>query len=331
MNIDISYLYNSKDFNGLNLQQLQQKSQELKQRFDYLRMHINNLRTRMPINEQWIKLNNIILDFERGPLQTQNQQWANVYRAPNISNLDHFFKNYLRIHQTFITDIASLNIEESSHSTDVENLKKDMLLKIEEDLISIKNDIYSQIQKGIDDVLNLKSELGLTANFSANLDKVKGNANTLRYVYMSSFIFSLLVISFLIVYISSLSFIKELEVIEKYSVKISSIAILGFLSYFLFNQFKLYQMLHLRYTHLSNFLGGGATYIGQIIGNDGDVKKKTNQKLADMFMEVDDALGMVKKMQHPTDATIGNTNKVLGNILEKLVDITKNISEIKKE
>ena len=58
-----------------------------------------------------------------------------------------------------------------------------------------------------------------------------------------------------------------------------AISSLGILSYVLFQQFRLHQILHLKYTHLNNFLGGGATYINQLVSQDGELKKDTSGEI----------------------------------------------------
>ncbi len=328
MNID--KIFDPKEIEGLNGPTLQQKSQEIKQRFDFRRNYYHSLRNTNVNIEEWIELNNILVEFDRVHYPNWNNQWNNIYRTPNPQNIINYFEQGKTIFQEIENKIESLNINQYVHSEEIEALKKEIIYKIDNDFITLKTEVLENIKNGIEDVLNLKAELGLHQNFSENLNTVKTNTNTAKNWFFAGFIFSLLLIAGSIILTYKLDFILKLQVWEKITIRLAITITLGFLSYFLFHQFKLYQMLHLKYTHLSNFLGGGATYINQIIGQDGDLKKETNQKLADMFMEIDDTLGIVKKMKHPTEASFNSTNDMLTNLLDKLADISKNISEMKK-
>jgi len=92
---------------------------------------------------------------------------------------------------------------------------------------------------------------------------------------------------------------------------------LAVLSYFFFCQYRLQQLISLRYSHLYGFLGGGATYIGQIAGNDDEIKKQINTKLAYLFMELDDVFGLVKKNEHPAEKSLEKFSEILAAVLKK--------------
>lgn len=328
--MNIEKIFEPQELEGLVGNQLQQKAAEIRQRFDYRRNYYHNLRNNFPNLEKWMELNKILVEFDKGSFQSWNPRWSNLHRSPNVQNLTNYFNEGKQIFQEFEDKIDELNLQIYTHSEEVEDLKKDVLNKIDNDLITLKTEVIEIIESGINDVLDLKAELGLHQNFSENLNIAKINTEKAKNWFITGFIASLLLIVIVIIITYNLDFVKELETTEKIILRIGITTVLGFISYFMFHQFKLFQMLHLRYTHLSNFLGGGATYINQIIGQDGDLKKLTNQKLAEMFMEIDDTIGVVKKMKHPSEASLTKTNEMLSDLLGKLASITKNISEIQK-
>lgn len=134
-----------------------------------------------------------------------------------------------------------------------------------------------QIGNGIDNLLNLKAELGLHQNFSQNLKDVKKTAHRTKYVYFTLFLLSLIGVG-VFLFGSFFMNLGNLSIYEKFSLRLGVTISLGFLSYFFFYQFRLYQFMHLKYVHLDNFLGGGATYITQIIGQDDELKKNNKSE-----------------------------------------------------
>lgn len=169
----------------------------------------------------------------------------------------------------------------------------------------------------------------MSKNFAQNLKKDKRTANITRFAFLGAFIVCLLSIGLWVLNSNRLISFEGIEIIEVITIKIGVAIPLAFLSYFFFSQFKIYQLIHLKYSHLSNFLGGGATYISQLIGQDSQARDTTNQKLARMFMEIDDIMNTIKKQKHPSDSTFENGQKAMNTVLTKLSDISKNIREIK--
>ena len=51
--------------------------------------------------------------------------------------------------------------------------------------------------------------------------------------------------------------------------------------------------------------------------------------LANMFIEIEDLMSIIKKTKHPTDSSVDSENKVLGTVLDKVSDISKSIKDIK--
>ncbi|WP_421802697.1 hypothetical protein [Flagellimonas sp.] len=327
----IDNIYDESEFDGLAPNLLQQKGQEIKQRFDQRRNFYNSLRNNQIDFDKWITLNKELSNFDKTKFPNWNNQWNNVYRTSNINSYTSYFNQGIDLFKEFEENADLENYKPTiQHSDGIEELKAELIEKIDSDMVTIKNSIIESVNEGIQNVVNLKAELGLSKNFADNLEKDRKTANITRFAFLGAFILSILIIGIWVIFSYDLKIMTDLELYEKIAVKIGVAIPLGFLSYFFFNQFKIYQLIHLKYSHLSNFLGGGATYISQLIGQDTESRKTTNQKLATMFMEIDDLMSTIKKQKHPTDSTFENGNKTINTILNRLSEISKNLNEIKK-
>ena len=320
----MEYIYSEEELENLSGTKLQQKAQEIKQRFDYRRSFFQTLRNNISNIEQWNELNTKLVEFEKNEYKTWSANWNNIYRTNNLNQLKSFFNNGTEIFQNFEEEVQEIKPEYLS-TDEVESLKTEVLNRVDEDMITIKNEMIAQIEKGIQDLLDLKSELGLQKNFAENLKSVRTNSNKTKNLFLFGFITSLFFIAIFLVFSYNLSFIQGLESYEKILVRIGAISSLAILSYVLFQQFRLHQILHLKYTHLDNFLGGGATYISQLVSQDGELKKETNKRLTDMFMEIEDTLGNAKSIEHPTD-TYGKT---VDGLLKKVNELAETVKELK--
>jgi hypothetical protein len=324
----MEYIYNSENLDNLAGINLQQKAQEIKQRFDYRRSYFHSLRNSISDIEQWTILNDNLIQFDKNKFNPWNQQWSNILRSTNVNSIKQFFEQGVTYFQELEEKIGSIK-PQYLNSDEVESLKEEVLKRIDEDMLSLKNDVTEQITNGIKNVLDLKSELGLQKNFADNLKDVRRISNINKFCFLGGFILSLIGIASFLVFSYKLNYIQDLEFYEKILVRLGVVSSLAILSYFLFQQFKLHQILHLKYTHLDNFLGGGATYINQLVSQDGDLKKITNKRLTEMFMEIDDTIGNAKQVQHPTDKYAESFKQILESELVKVNDLAKTVKEIK--
>src|SRR5690606_6948865 len=129
----------------------------------------------------------------------------------------------------FEEDVQEIKPEYLS-TDEVESLKTDVLNRVDEDMVTIKNEMVLQIEKGIQNLLDLKSELGLQKNFAENLKVVRTNSNRTKNLFLSGFILSLILIASFLLFSYSLPFIQDLEAYEKILVRIGSVSSLAILS-----------------------------------------------------------------------------------------------------
>ena len=302
--------------------QLQQSAQEIKQRLDQKRNFYHQLRNQYFAVDCWDELNKKIIEFDKDSFTPWNQQWKTHLRSNNAQQIITYFESALLFYEEMDEFVSNL-APQKTDSPEIESLKEEIMHNIENDILSLKADIASQIDEGINNVLGLKAELGLEKNFGQNISTELGASEKYRNRFMAGFIASILAIPLFLLSSFFFEFFKNLNDIEVYSLRAGASISLGFLSYFCYSQYKLYQLICLRYSHLSGFLGGGATFISQLIGSeDNDVKRDINKKLAELFMELEDIFGLVKKNNHPAEISLDKVGKLLEQVT-KLTNSSK--------
>ena len=316
-------LFEEEEFEGKTGPQLQQLSQEIKQRFDQKRGFYHQLRNQYFVIDSWNELNKKLIEFDQQKFNPWNQQWANIQRTNDPSQIIQYFKSGQEFYDemdNFVKEITG----NYTHSPEIESLKSDILRNIESDILELKTDISAQVEKGINDVLGLKAELGLQKNYQENIDEELGRSTRFRNIFLGSFIVILLSIPVFLFFSYTNHFLSDYTTIEKYTLRFAYTISVGFLSYFFFGQYRLYQLISLRYSHLNGFLGGGATFISQIIGTeDSEVKKEINKRLAELFMELEEVFGLVKKNSHPAELSLDKEGKIIEQITKLAGTINK--------
>jgi hypothetical protein len=144
-----------------------------------------------------------------------------------------------------------------------------------------------------------------------------------RFLFLCSFIASLVLISIFVLCSFLSYFLPSLSTESKFLVRLGTLIPLSFLSYFLFTQYRLYQILQLKLAHLKGFLGGGSTYINQLIGQDNETKRDTNKKLAQMFVDIDDIIVHIKEIKHPADATLTSLSTNMDTLTKSVTELMK--------
>lgn len=209
-----------------------------------------------------------------------------------------------RLEEKFLTRISELE----------ESVFGDAQKRIDELTTTVRDDIKT----GIDKLLNLKSELGLAEQFGEKIQNELKAAKKKEFLFMSAFIVTLLVI-FPIVLLQTYSFAHDVtnkvDVSSAYILQGSVSIPLLIISLFFFSQYRTYMMIRLRYTHLDGFLGGGATFLSQLLESDNpEFKLEINKKLAELFMSLDDVLKMVQKSKHPAELTLETAESVFDKL-----------------
>lgn len=231
-----------------------------------------------------------------------------------VEKIEAFMKMYQSLDDYRVKHSSVGRLEEKflGRITELEqSVFNDTQQRIEELTTTVREDI----KEGIHDLLSLKSEIGLAKEFGEKIKIELATAKEKETMFMNLFIRTLLVIPIILTIIY---FVVNWMKIEGNSIYIlqGSVSIpLLFISLFFFSQYRTYMMIRLRYTHLDGFLGGGATFIAQLLESDNpEFKLEINKKLAEMFMSLDDVLKMVQRSKHPTELTLETAENVFDKI-----------------
>jgi len=311
-------IFKGNELEGKSGAQIQQSAQVIKQKFDQKRARYHQLRNQFPLMDEWDDLNERIVGFDNDVFNPWNQKWNQINRSNDINQVVAFFNEGNGLFGEMDKYISSISIP-YGNSEDVESLKKEVLTHIETDILSLKTDVLVKVEEGINQLIGLNAEMGLEKNFRANLEKDLKKSNIHRYVFLIFFVLSVSLVPTFLASTFIMDAIKTLPYAEITTLRVGVTLSLAVLSYFFFTQYKLYQLISLRYSHLYGFLGGGATFINQLIGGDSASKEDVNKKMADLFMELEMVSGQVKNNQHPVEITIDKALEVVDK-LSKVTD-----------
>ncbi|BEU03311.1 hypothetical protein OAG1_21110 [Agarivorans sp. OAG1] len=305
--------FDEDELKGLQAAELQRKSQEIKQRFDQKRSYFHQIRNHFIVVEHWDDLNQKLVAFDMEKFNVWNKQWNNVHRSVKPEELIKYFNAGEVVFSEFSDYLSS--ILPKSDEVELTEYKNEILAQIKEELNDLTAAVNGKVKEGIDDVIGLKSELGLEKNFGENIETELKASIKSKNNFRNLFIGTLALIPVFLALSSHLFSLDSSQQIELITLKLGVSFSLGFLSYFFFSQYKVYQMMSLRYSHLTGFLGGGATFLSRLVNTeDGEIKKDINRKIAHLFMQNDDISGLVKKTTHPADVSIDKLGKLLEQI-----------------
>lgn len=310
-------IYSEEEIDEVEDGELQKLAQEIKQRFDQRRAFFHQRRHKIIDQQQWNEFNKLLVTFDQDDFNSWNREWRNIVRSTNKEQLKQFFSKGVDIYAP-IEDYLEKNTYSEGHSPDVELLKSEVLTNIESDLLDLKNDVLTKVDSGIKSVLDLKAELGLEKNFSEKISGEIESSNKLKNRFMKAFIITALLIPVFLICTYLIDSISGLEKVELYFLRFGLSISLGVIALFSYSQYRLYQLVNLRYSHLHGFLGGGATFISQIIGTDQpELKNEINKKLAVLFMELEDIFSLASKTKHPSEKLVEQFESVVKTALKK--------------
>lgn len=276
----------------------------------------HQLRNQPSTVRAWRQVEDKIVEFDNVYYNPWNQRWAEIHRGNQEQQLIEYFAEGEKFYDDM--DDFTLSVAIPRHdSVETESLKQEVIKNIENDFLSLKASISSQIETGINNVIGLKAEIGLQKNFKENIEAELKNSDRNKLVFLGLFVIAVFAIPSFFLSTVKLDIFKDLKDLDLIFLRSGVTVTLTVLSYFFFSQYRLQQLISLRYSHLYGFLGGGATYIGQIAGNDEDIKKEINKKLAYLFMELDDVFGLVKKNGHPAEKSLEKVGEIIASAINK--------------
>jgi hypothetical protein len=309
-------VFKEDELDGKQGAQIQQAAQLIKQRFDQKRNSFHQIRNQYPLAPDWNELNEMVMLFDQQQFNQWNQKWNNIHRAQDINQFKTFFNEGNQIFDVIIGRLKDLNLHHGANE-EVDAIKKDVLQRIETDLLNLKTDVAVQIEEGLNKLVGFNAEMGLEKNFKTNIENELRKSNKHRIIFLVLFVISVLSIPTFLASTFIMEVFKSLPYSELILLRVGITISAAVLSYFFFSQYKLYQLISLRYSHLFGFLGGGATFINQLIDGQGASRDDINKRMAELFMELEMVNGQVKDNQHPIEMTI-----------DKAIEVTEKLSKI---
>lgn len=273
----------------------------------------------------------IKIEFEKLMEQFNNikSNTQNFSESENNEKFNQFdstikeFKNNLEKYCMEQSTNIFLNYVTERQKTD-NQLKEDISKHLESSLAEHTKSINSKYDTEMNKLLKWKNEKELEVSFGENIKNLKLNSPKKAVIYLTVFIFVISLIPILFVFQDFLPIYRNSlfnwgNLITKLSLTLP----IGFLSKILFSQYKLNTLMSLKYTHLYNFLGGGATHLSQLVGDDNDAQKEINQKITRMFLEIDDMMNVIIKQNHPAEDSL----KILTDSVDKISDTVVKVSK----
>jgi len=315
-------IFDIAEFDNLNGPQIQQLGTKIYQKFSQKRSYYHQYRNSQFVSpSQWDELNEVITEFDV-KFNNWNRTWSNTSRQQNAQAFINFFNQMLPEYEKMDEVIEKIR-PKYEHSEPVEDLKQEILAKVDSDLANLANTFELQITEGIQNLIDLKAKYKLQDTFAVSVKKEKVAANTERKRYLGLFIASVLLIPTFLLISFTVDKLNALDVSLQWSVRITISVTLGLLSLFFFNQYRVSRLILLKYTHLNNFIGGGATFISELIGLNEDSKRDVNKKLANMFIEIDDLMNSIRRSKHPSEKAMDSANKLIDSVTKGATEITK--------
>jgi len=311
----VSRLFEAGSLDGLAQNVLQQRSNELKSKYDQKRNFYHQYKNTYKEYSSWLEVTDRLTEFDNTKWNPWNQQWGNTLRTNNYQAISQYFERAEVFFQE-MDEYLDNHKPEPQHSIDVESLKAEMLRNIETDFLSLKSEMSSSINAGINNVLDLKAELGLEKNFQEKIVSELGTSRNWRNFYVFVFVLSLLLGPFLLLVTFFSNQFDALATTEKWVLRAAVTLTFFALTLFFFSQYKLYQLMSIKYSQMNAFLGGGASFITQMLDSENQTTKtQVNQKIANLFMELDDVYGLVRKDSHPVEASADRVERIVKEAL----------------
>lgn len=171
-------IYEKSEFDNLNGAQIQQLGNKVYQRFIQKRNYFNNVRNSQMLGPyEWNQLQVEMAEFENA-YNNWNRTWGSISRQQNADSFIKYFEQIRPKFSRMDEFIESLR-PKYEHSDSVEDLKKEILLKVDEDLANLTNNIELQISNGIQDLIDLKAEYKLQDTFANSIKNEKNRPKKL--------------------------------------------------------------------------------------------------------------------------------------------------------
>ncbi|MCW9024041.1 MAG: hypothetical protein OQK73_05105 [Gammaproteobacteria bacterium] len=182
-----------------------------------------------------------------------------------------------------------------------------------------RSELFGKIQDGIDNLLQLKKELGFTGTFKDKIEREILKSKILSFIYLWSFILTLLLIPLLVITSFIIPDIHTLEWYEALAVRASIVATLVWMATFFHKNYSLRTVLVMKFDHMERLLGGGAATIADLVKSDEPARAEVYRRMSELFLNMDDLSEIVSKELRPTI----KSKKEAINLLKEVKSVLK--------
>lgn len=266
---------------------------ELNEKYQNFNLKYNEINT--AVNEA-LKENDIIKAIE------SMNEFNIIFHSMEKEYIKHE-KEY----QTLPADLKSLYQEMHQNYNHISNS-----LKLQLD--NSRSEIFVKIQEGINSLLEIKDEYGITGSFKNKIfwEIVKTKASSFLYFWL--FIGSLVLIPTLIGATFIVPDISKLKWYEAYILRLSIAAPLIWMAAFFHKNHSLRTVAAMKFDHLSRLLGGGAGTIAELVKSDETAKAEVYKRLSVLFLDIKDISDIASIRTKPIDKALNDAMKIISKV-----------------
>ncbi|TGK77694.1 hypothetical protein EHQ24_18835 [Leptospira noumeaensis] len=312
-------IFEDTEFQHKSPSQILSTANQIKMKFDNRKLVYYNQRNELSNLKYWIEYNEILNEWEKD-YNNWNKKWPQTSQTQNINTYNAYFIDgnelFEKIDTKFNEIFSKFNFEKTytSQSTVIDGIKNDLEL--------IKESFTDKVNQGIEKILNIKSELELEGDFGKSISSNKKSSMIGKWFFFTLFLATLIGYGLTISLIQFQDYFKALDNFDKIAFRISISIPFALIIYFFWTQYKFYNILSLRYSHLSSFIGGGISHLNQLLINYPNLQEQTTSKITNLFTDISDILNLINKTKSsPVDI------KDLSEALNRIGEITKNINK----
>jgi 4-amino-4-deoxy-L-arabinose transferase-like glycosyltransferase len=175
-------------------------------------------------------------------------------------------------------------------------------LKIQ--LNNSRSELFQKIQTGIDTLLQIKRELGVTGTFKEKIEGEILKTKIISFIYLWSFIGILILIPVLVASTFILDEFRTLKWYEAYFVRLSIVAPLVWIAAFLHKNYSLRSVAAMKFDHLERLLGGGAATIADLVKGDSSAQAVVYKRLSELFLDMKDLSDIASREARPSTKAV---------------------------
>ena len=262
---------------------LNEKYQNFNSRFSEIQTSVNEALKENDIIKAIKSMNefNVIFDFMEKEYLKHEKEYKMV--PADLESI------YQEMHQNYNSIASSLKLQ----------------------LDNSRSEIFAKIQEGINSLLEIKDEYGITGSFKNKIfwEILKTKASAFLYFWL--FMGSLILIPILIGATFVVPDISNLKWYEAYILRLSIAAPLVWMAAFFHKNHSLSTVAAMKFDHLNRLLGGGAGTIAELVKSDDLAKAEVYKRLSVLFLDIKDISDIASIRTKPIDKALNDAMKII--------------------